>query len=89
MSEVKPLLEFPCSFLIKVVGFNLPDLIPQITAIITEHYPSFNPAQDMTYKTSKQSNYISISITITADSKQQLDAIYTQLNQNKLVKITL
>lgn len=89
MNEIKPLLEFPCSFLIKIVGVNLPDLIPQITAIITKHCPSFNPAQDMTYKNSKQSNYISISATITADSKQQLDAIYTELNQNKLVKITL
>jgi putative lipoic acid-binding regulatory protein len=85
----QPLLTFPCSFQIKIMGINHQNLIPQITAILTMHAAGFNPQLDMTSRMSSKGNYLSITATIMADSKQQLDDIYYALNKHELVKITL
>lgn len=83
------LLEFPCLFPIKIMGTNTPQLVTEIIAIISRHAIHFNPTADIATKLSKQGNYLSVTATIMASSQNQLDTIYTELNQHKLVKITL
>ncbi len=83
------LLEFPCSFPIKIMGFNHPDLLPAVTTIVTTHYSQLNVDSDINIKLSTKGNYLSITVTIIATSKAQLDAIYLELNKHYLVKVTL
>lgn len=84
-----PLLTFPCSFPIKVIGLNNSQFIQDTTKIIQSYSKNFNPDKDMTAKLSNKNNYLALNITIEAESQEQLDKIYLELNQNKLVKITL
>ncbi len=83
------LLKFPCSFTIKIMGSNTPDLISEVAAIIASRSNNFNPEADIVTKQSTKGNYMSISATITAQSQIQLDDIYQALNKHTLVKVTL
>jgi putative lipoic acid-binding regulatory protein len=92
-NNIKPtleqLLEFPCPFAIKIMGVSSGQLIGEVSAIIGQHCPEFNADRDLSYKSSSKGNYLSITATITAQSKAHLDGIYQQLNQHSLVKFTL
>ena len=87
--KVPELLQFPCSFPIKIMGVNSNDLLPVVTAIITKHVSNFNPQSDIEIKTSSKGNYVAITATIIATSKAQLDNIYLELHKHELVKIML
>ncbi len=82
-------LEFPSKFVIKAVGVNVPNLIPTVSAIIAKYCTQFDPDRDISLTISKKSNFLSISATITAESREQLDKIYQELNNHELIKITL
>ncbi len=71
------------------MGTNSEDLVPEVTAIISALSNTFNPETDIVTKLSTKGNYLSISATITAQSQEQLDNIYLNLNKHKLVKVTL
>ena len=83
------LLKFPCRFQIKIMGLNHIDLIPEVVAIIAAHSSSFNPEADIVTKPSKAQKYLAVTATIDAQSQQQLDNIYIELNRHELVKVTL
>ncbi|MCC2624934.1 MAG: hypothetical protein K0R14_807 [Burkholderiales bacterium] len=87
--STEKLLKFPCLFPIKIMGINHLDLVAEVIAIISSHVSHFNPQDDVVTKLSKQGNYLSVTATIMATSQEQLDKIYTELNNHKLVKITL
>lgn len=86
---IEDVLKFPCPFVIKIMGTNVPELTSEVAAIVSRHSAEFEPERDMTFKPSSKGNYVSINATIEAKSKQQLDDIYTDLNKHNLVKITL
>lgn len=88
-SKMEELLKFPCPFAIKIMGFNHPELIAEVSAIIIKHAEGFNHDKDLQYKLSRAGNYLSITANINATSKAQLDSIYLALNSHPLVKITL
>lgn len=83
------LLQFPCRFPIKIMGINQPQLISGVRLIIEQHVPDFNHEQDLQFRLSSKHNYLAITATITATSKDQLDSLYLALNNHPLVKITL
>ena len=83
------LLQFPCSFPIKIMGINDEHLLPEVTAIIARHVSDFNPQSDIEIKISSKKNYVAITVTIMAISKQQLDIIYSELHKHNLVKVIL
>lgn len=83
------ILKFPCEFMIKVTGINDPSLTHDVNIIIRKFYPEFDEARDLSFKLSKNGNYLAISATINATSRDQLDNIYRALNAHELVKITL
>lgn len=87
--QVTKLLQFPCTFTIKIMGLNNEKLVTEVADIIANLSPSFNPAIHLTTKNSTKGNYLSISATIEAKSQEQLDQIYQALNNHELVKITL
>ena len=78
---------FPCEFPIKVMGLNTEMFPPTMKAIIRKHMNS----DDIVYTSQLSSGdkFISITATFTAHSKEQLDALYQELNDHELVKMTL
>jgi putative lipoic acid-binding regulatory protein len=81
-------IQFPCSYPLKVMGENTNDFYAVVSAIIEKYIVS---GEKVTYhsRTSSGNKYISITATFTAQSKEQLDAIYQELNGHELVLTTL
>ncbi|WP_020395452.1 YbeD family protein [Thiolinea disciformis] len=71
-------LEFPAHFPIKVVGAAHDEFEIQIIAIALRHDPEFLP-ENLKRNQSKSGKYQSVTLPITAISREQLDAIYTDL----------
>ena len=78
MSEEETLLEFPCQFPIKAMGKNTPDFDSIVVAIVRQHVDDINEGAVKT-RLSKGDKYLSVTVTIEASSKQQLNAIYQGL----------
>lgn len=72
------LFEFPCEFPIKAMGKTGPELEVAVLEIINRHVDDV-PESAIKLQQSKGGNYTSITITITAQSKTQLDNIYIEL----------
>ncbi len=82
------LLEFPCRFPIKAIGVDHPDFQPAVVRIISSH--SGDLAQEsISLSPSSNGRYLSVSVTITATSQQQLDAIYRELTAMEHVRFVL
>lgn len=77
MSE-ETLLEFPCQFAIKAMGKHSNDFEVTVIEIVSRHAPETHK-HSVKSKQSKDSNYLSVTVTIEATSKSQLDAIYQDL----------
>ncbi len=82
------LLEFPCEFPLKIMGLTRDDFAQTILEIVIRHAPDFNGAT-MEMRSSSGAKYLSLTCTINATSKTQLDALYRELSQHPMVKIVL
>jgi putative lipoic acid-binding regulatory protein len=88
MSDEETLLEFPCDFSIKAMGLATPEFDLLVAEIVRNHAPDLKEGAVKT-KTSKGGKYLSVTVTITATSKKQLDSIYQDLTDHKLVLMSL
>lgn len=92
MSEQSPaqetLLEFPCAFPIKIMGLANDALAQAVLAVVLRHAPDFDGAT-MEMRASSAGKYVSLTCTVNATSKPQLDALYTELSSHPLVKVVL
>ena len=82
------LLEFPCAFPLKVMGLSSEALAQTVLEIVRRHAPDFDGTQ-MEMRASSGGKYVSLTCTITATSKAQLDALYRELSGHPLVKVVL
>jgi hypothetical protein len=82
------LLEFPCDFPLKVMGAAQDGFAQAVADVVRKHAPDFDAAT-MEMRPSKAGNYLSLTCTIRATSKEQLDALYRELTSHPLVKIVL
>ena len=80
-------MQFPCEFPVKVMGLNTGPFLLAIKAIVRNHVNSDEIAY--TIQPSSGDKYLSITATFTAQSKEQLDALYRELNDHELVLMTL
>ena len=87
-AENKPLIEFPCEFPIKVMGKSHDDFMTCVSEIFDRHVPDFKQAQ-VKVRESGKGNYAAITVTIQAQSQQQLDNIYMDLSAHELVLMAL
>lgn len=78
------LLEFPCRFPIKVMGRDTPEFRPDVLAIITQHAGEI-PKDDVRTQPSSKGSFVSLTVTITAESRQQLDDVYLALQADEHV----
>ena len=82
------LLEFPCAFPLKIMGLASDALAQTVLEVVRRHAPDFDGAT-MEMRASSSGKYISLTCTITATSKPQLDALYRELSGHPMVKVVL
>jgi hypothetical protein len=82
------LIEYPCDFPIKVMGASTSGFAESMAELVQKFDPSFNPAT-IEIRPSKAGNYISLTLTIRATSRVQLDSIYLALTSHPMVKVAL
>ena len=82
------LIEYPCAFPVKIMGRRDDGFAQAVLAIVVRHDPGFDAAT-MEMRASKAGTYLSLTCTITATSRPQLDALYQELSDHPLVKIVL
>ncbi len=82
------LFEFPCQFPIKVMGKATDDFTSLVVDIVSEHVDDIDSAMIKT-RPSGKGNYVAVTVTITATSKQQLDNIYLALSAREEILMSL
>jgi uncharacterized protein len=82
------LIEYPCAFPIKVMGRAQPGFAQAIVDLVTQHAPDFDPTS-VEMRMSKKSRYISLTCTIQATSREQLDGLYQALCDHPSVVMVL
>ncbi|KAF1048940.1 YbeD family protein [Xylophilus sp.] len=87
-SRQDSLIEYPSLFPIKVMGANVDGFVHAVTQIARRFDPDFDAAT-IELRDSKAGNYLGITITVTATSRQQLDDLYRALTSHELVKVVL
>jgi uncharacterized protein len=88
MSGSDDLFQFPCDFPIKVMGREGESFRSLTLAIVERHAGPLAPAQ-ITERPSTKGNFISMTYTIRAESRAQLDAIYQDLTASGVVLVAL
>jgi len=82
------LIEYPCEFPIKVFGKTQQGFLQAVTEVVLQHDPAFTAAS-VTLRNSKTAKYVSLTCTVTATSREQLDAIYQALCDHPQVVMVL
>jgi hypothetical protein len=82
------LIEYPSRFPIKVMGTKADGFVAAITHIAKQFDPGFDAAT-IELRDSRAGNYLGITITITATSREQLDELYRTLSAHPMVKVVL
>ena len=82
------LIEYPSAFPIKVMGTKADGFVHAVTQIAERFDPGFD-AGTVELRDSKGGNYLGITITVTATSREQLDGLYRALSSHPMVKVVL
>ena len=88
MADQETLLEFPCEFPIKVMGDAHADFTATMLEIVRQHVAGFDDSR-VEMRPSSTGKYLSLTITVTASSKPQLDGLYRALSGHPMVKVVL
>jgi uncharacterized protein len=87
-SDIPPeqsLIKYPSAFPIKVLGPKVQGFEEAIVHVAKQFDPAFD-ASTITRKDSSGGNYLGLTITITATSREQLDELYRTLSTHPMVK---
>ena len=89
MTEPKDsLIEYPCEFPLKIFGETRPDFAQAIATVVQAHAPDFDAAR-IEIRSSSNARYVSLTCTIRATSRKQLDNLYRDLTSHPMVKMVL
>jgi putative lipoic acid-binding regulatory protein len=82
------LITYPCDFPIKIMGVTQDDFAQTIVDVVLLHDPEFD-ADKMEMRPSSKGNYLSLTVTVRATSREQLDNLYRTLSSHPMVKVVL
>ncbi len=91
MREIPPeksLIEYPSAFPIKVMGAQVEGFEAAMVAIALQFDAAFDSAT-IERRSSKAGNYLGLTLTVTATSREQLDELYRALSTHPMVKVVL
>jgi len=82
------LLEFPCDFPIKIMGRESSEFQDLARKLVEKHA---GPLADdaIASSLSRKGNFVSVTVTVNAQSQQQLDDIYRELTAHDAVLMAL
>lgn len=86
--QERSLIDYPCAFPLKVMGANVPGYREAVVHVAQQFDPGFDPAT-VEVRPSKGGNYLGLTVTITATSREQLDEIYRTLSSHPMVRVVL
>ncbi|MCB1878294.1 MAG: DUF493 domain-containing protein [Chromatiales bacterium] len=78
------LFDFPCDFPIKAMGRHTPEFEMTVVELVRRHAPDLGEGS-VKIRPSKAGNYLSVTVTVRATSRAQLDDIYRELTSHELV----
>ena len=87
MSE-ESAIEFPCEFPIKMMGRDTPVFRQTMRTLVEGHAGAVDDSRVQS-TVSRNGRFVSVTITITATSQQQLDAIYRDISAHADVLMAL
>lgn len=82
------LLAFPTEFPIKVMGRREAGFAQGVADIVLRHAPDFDP-KTIEMRPSSKGKYLGLTVTIMAQSREQLDALYRDLGAHPAVVMVL
>ncbi len=82
------LIEYPCDFPIKVFGIAQQGFAQAVAGVVLAHAPDFDAAS-IEMRSSTGAKYLSLTCTIRATSREQLDSLYRALSSHPMVKMVL
>jgi putative lipoic acid-binding regulatory protein len=85
MSDV---FEFPCRVPVKVFGRNEAEFREAALAIMRSHFPSLS-AEDVRERSSRADSYLSLTITVRAESRAQIDDAFAELTARPEILMVL
>lgn len=82
------LIEYPSDFPIKIMGAAREDFAVTMVELIVAHDPEFHIGK-VSVRASTKGNYLGLTATVRATSRDQLDNIYRALSAHPMVKVVL
>ena len=86
--ERESALTFPTAFPIKIMGRTQDGFAQAMTEVVRKHAPDFDPAT-LEMRASKEGNWLSVTATVNATSREQLDNLYRELGDHPMVVMVL
>jgi uncharacterized protein len=86
--ETESALKFPTPFPIKVMGRRADGYAQAILDVVLRHAPDFDPST-LEMRASREGNYLSVTVTINATSRDQLDSLYRELTAHPMVTMVI
>ena len=82
------LIEYPSDFPIKIMGLAHAEFATTMLALVIKHDPTFHEGK-MEVRPSSKGTYLSLTVTVLATSREQLDNLYRELSSHPMVKVVL
>jgi hypothetical protein len=87
-TERESLIRYPSAFPIKVMGAQVDGFVEAVVELARRYDPGFDAAT-VERRPSRAGNYLGLTITVTATSREQLDDLYRALSTHPMVKVVL
>ena len=88
MPEHSTALAYPCDFPVKIMGKTQPGFAQAVIDVVRRHAPDFEPAS-VEMRSSRENHYLSLTCTVRAHSRTQLDDLYRELCDHPMVTMVL
>jgi len=88
LNPVDSLIDYPCDFPIKIMGAMHDAFAQTMVDVVSSHDPEFH-AGKLEMRPSTKGNYLSLTVTVRATSREQLDNLYRALSSHPMVKMVL
>lgn len=82
------LIDYPSDFPIKIMGAMQEQFAQTMVEVVQKHDPEFH-AGKMEMRPSSKGNYLALTVTVRATSREQLDNLYRELSSHAMVKVVL
>ena len=86
--ERETLIDFPCDFPIKAMGKDSEKFTQVVLDLVRPHAPEVDDSS-ITTRPSKGGKFVSVTITVKATSRSQLDSIYQALTDCDQILMSL